>query len=107
MTIQTILDIYEKFGETDLESVLEDETAEKMLKELNSACDLATKTVLEKIDEKRMVMLMLMIQKVTASVAAVKGSQNIILAELSGELQTYTHTVIMATIGMLIGDEIL
>lgn len=75
---------------------------------LVKATDISKEVILSKISEKKMVGLMRCIQKVTVFAAASSGEgMSLLTPMVSGELDGYTHSVIMATIGVLINEEVL
>lgn len=111
MSIQTIIDKFYQIRDLDMR----DFDAQKAIDlttslgdEIGNAAKSAEKIVLERMPEKDFVLLMLAIQKATSAAAAAHGEgTSLLMGEISGELQSYTQTVILAAIGCLIQDEIL
>lgn len=70
--------------------------------------NLSKDVVLSRISEKKMVQIMRVIQRMTVFAAASDGEGMTLIAPMvSGELDGYTHSVILATIGVLIKEEVL
>lgn len=70
--------------------------------------NLSKDAVLSRISEKKMVQIMRVVQKMTVFAAASDGEgMSLIIPMVSGELDRYTHSVILATIGVLIKEEVL
>lgn len=75
--------------------------------EMEKAAELAESVILAKMPEKDAVTTMLLVQKFVAATCSANGNTGILLAEMDGSLQAYTHTVILATIGLLMDEEVL
>lgn len=70
--------------------------------------NLSKDVVLSRISEKKMVKIMRVLQRMTVFAAASDGEGMTLIAPMvSGELDGYTHSVILATIGVLIKEEVL
>ena len=111
MSIKSINDSFMKLRESDIETIEDGEIeaiTEPMYNEFSECADLAQDILKKSVAEKDLVVLMLAIQKaIVASKNADGGGATLFMADLAGDLQSYTHTVILTTIGVLIQDEIL
>ena len=111
MTIKTIVGVFEKMMKGSLlENLKNEEMAESvysLVGELRDDTEVATSTILASMTEEQFVKLLLMIQKMSVSLGVAEGETQVLKADMSGELQGYTHTVVLAVIGELIQDEVL
>lgn len=110
MSIKSMVDLFKEIRDTEAQDLFTEEMSQKIAKirvELSDCADTAEKTVLSRLDEGDFVKLMAMVQKTTVATLAAEGSFGIVQLDLSGELQAYTHSVILATIGLLIQGEVL
>ena len=75
---------------------------------LTKGTDMSKEVISNKISEERIVKIMRCVQKMTVFAAVTSGEGTSLLIPMaSGELEGYTHTVILATIGILIEEEVL
>ena len=110
MTIKSIVDAFDKIRSLGLRGMKDDSTPallSDLIGELENDAETAKNTIISKISEEELVKLMLMIQKCVVTVSAIQGDSAILLADIQGELQAYTHTVVLSVIGVLIEDEVL
>ncbi len=111
MSIKSILDTYNQINESSLEESLSSptlpETTNNLFDELEKDMDVAKDIILAKMSERDLVNFMLMVQKMAVTACMMSGSKFILQADISGELQGYTHSVVLSVIGALIQDEIL
>ena len=113
MSIKTFVDAVGTIlaNEDELELILDPGFQKQMIelmKEANANCDLAESVLKERIPEEKLVKFILMLQKMSVSYVAGNGKgSSLVICDMCGELQSYTHTVILATIGALIREEIL
>ncbi len=108
-----LINLFSEIRERGVEGLLSGDTEgtsskiDEALEMLERNSDIAKKALFERMDEKSLVLFMLMVQKMVSTLAIKNGDKSIMLAEMSGELQAYTQTAILATIGTLMADEIL
>lgn len=120
MTVMTMKEITEFMKTVRSQSVPETRDGlEERINEINDviesladASTLAKDIVLKKMTEKDFVQFMEAVAKVTVFTGAANnegdaGGVGMLVALMSGDLQGYTHSVILATIGALINEEIL
>jgi len=112
MSIKSIADTYEEIlSKESAENAYADADLRNKLtgnmKEFERFAKLAQDVVLERISEKDFVRFMLMVQRAVSAMIITEGREGLLLAELEGSLQGYTHTVALAIIGALIEDEVL
>lgn len=74
---------------------------------LEECADEAKEIILSTLKEMDFARLMGFAQKTVSAKLTLEGSEHIILADMSGELRKFTHTVVLCVIGALIKDEIL
>lgn len=92
-----------KSGEVELG----DGQVDECITEMDRLFDLAKSTILEKMPEGDVVKTMLIVQKFVSGIGASQGKAGILMAEMDGSLQGYTHTVVLTTIGLLMDEEVL
>lgn len=110
MGIKRINEIYDAIKGASADNLFSDQLydmSRESLTEFERAAENAKNIILGSIDEREFVKLMMMAQKITVSAGLLDGNRQTFLADMSGELQGYTHTVVLAVIGALIEDEIL
>jgi hypothetical protein len=111
--IDYLVDLFYEMRETGLEKALSgdaDDLSSKVsvaLDKLEASSEIAKSLLTDRMTEEKIVLFFLMVQKMASTLALQNGDNSIMLAEMSGELQAYTHTVILSAIGTLIADEIL
>ena len=110
MSITTIVDTYSKLRGGNVLEMIMDEDLENEVgllhKELKKDAEVARDVILAGMPEERFVKLVAMIQKISVVLGLGNGTL-VARADISNELQSYTHTVVLATIGALIEDEVL
>ena len=110
MSIKTIVDTYGKLlGGNILETLADEDLQEEvnlLYSEIKKDAEVARITVLANMPEERFVKLLAMIQKMSVALGLDNGTL-VAKADISNELQGYTHTVVLAVIGALIEDEVL
>jgi hypothetical protein len=111
MSIKSMVNLLLEIKNSRIEDMFSDDMTQKIAgarKELSKCADLASETVLSRLSEGDFVRLMLMVQKSTIAALIADGHFTLAQADMaSDELQAYTHSVILATIGLLIQEEIL
>lgn len=111
MSIKSVVNLLLEIRDSEIADMFTEEMTQKIAdvrEELSKCADLASETVLSRLSEGDFVKLMLMVQKSTIAALAADGYFTLVQADMaSKELQAYTHSVILATIGLLIQEEIL
>lgn len=115
MNIDQLIEASKKVGEGNLFDILmDDEVADRKMKHikqiaetLDANAEKAKEIILAKISEKTFVELARVVQNGTLTALASAGDFELLDAHMSGVLKGYTHTVILATIGILIEEEVL
>ena len=111
MSIKSTINLLNEIRNSDIGDLMNSAAAQEKVnnlrKEMEGCSNLAEKVICERLPEADFVKLMFMIQKTVSAMAASNGGSSIVLAEVSGELQSYTQTVILTAIGYLIQEEIL
>jgi len=75
---------------------------------LSDLSEMSKEIVLRKISEEKLVRLMRAVEKMVVFAMSVRGEgENLILPLASNELDGYTHSVVLATLGILINEEVL
>src|SRR5687767_12343116 len=80
---------------------------DNILNALGESAEQAREIIMAKMPEKDYVDFLQTLQKITTFSSAMRGEFSLTMAMASGELTGYTHSVILATIGALINEEIL
>jgi hypothetical protein len=109
MSIQSVISVFKKIHEMTLEEAQDlVELTTPVYKEMRKCSAEAENLLTRSVSEEDLVVLMLMVQKsVTAVMMANGKGMSILMADAADELQSYTQTVILTTIGLLVQDEIL
>ena len=110
MNIDQIVSAYEEINSESFEDAFSKKSAdreEELIKEFRKSFRISKDIILQSIDEVKFTKFMTMVQKTTVAVCALRGNENLAIADLSGELYGYTHTVVLTIIGALIQEEIL
>ena len=111
MSIKSMVNLLLEIKDSEIADMFTEEMMQKIAgvrEELSSCANLASETVLSRLSEGDFVKLMLMVQKSTIAALAADGHFALVQADMmSKELQAYTHFVILATIGLLIQEEVL
>lgn len=110
MSIKSIVGMLMEIRSGKVEDLMSNEMTERtsaLREELFLSSEKAASIITSKLDEGDFVKLMAMIQKSVVAELATKGCTGMLRADMGNELQMYTHSVILATIGLLIQDEIL
>lgn len=110
MSIKTIVDKFMSIHDVSDEDVFSKENMETGLSirnELKADTEVAQKLLTSQISEGQLVKLCLAAQRIATAELAASGKFQMMIADASGELQSYTQTVILSVIGALIQDEIL
>lgn len=116
MTVMTMKEI-SKFLEDSKDSSVPEtmEGLEGRMSEINDVIESLAETsasakdiICKRLTEKEFAEFMNSVSKITVFAAvANEGGMGLMMSMISGELQGYTHSVILATIGALINEEIL
>lgn len=113
MTMKELVDFVEKVKEnpnigTNDEIEKRVEQIDTVIGSLAETSEAARDIILNRMTEREFAQFMNSISKITVFAAvATDGGIGLMMAMMSGELQGYTHSVILATIGTLINEEIL
>lgn len=111
MNIKQINEMYEEIKSAGFDELIGGKsTNSKVIElffELEKQSGAAQDVILSAISEKELVRLMLMIQKTTVSAVLMNGRFSILQTDSDGSLQAYTHSVVLAVIGLLMAEEIL
>lgn len=112
MKMKEITELLSAIGKNGIPS--NSEELEKTMDRINSVvgtlgdeAQQAKEIITAKMPERDLVEFFETVQKVTVFGAAANGDFGMMMAMASGELTSYTHSVILATIGALINEEIL
>lgn len=116
MYIKTILDNLNHIEKEISKDVFGAMRSQELIEETNKiqaifeeCTDRAAKTLLASVDETTLVRFLLMVQKANVSAMMANGEETMFAVDIRAqkELQKYTQSVILSTIGILISDEIL
>ncbi len=110
MSIKSLASALDKIKSQSIEDVISQDGQDRfysLSEEVNKNYDLAKDIILKTIAEEELVKYLNIVQTLTVNTMVLNGEGEILSLELSGILDTYTHTVVLAVIGGLIADEVL
>lgn len=67
----------------------------------------AKEVITAKFTEEQAVRAMEMVEKTVVAIMSSQGDQTLLAAQLSGALQTYTHTIVLTMMGVFMEEEVI
>lgn len=110
MNMRTLLDFHRRMEkhQVDLESNELDEYLDQTGNYINEKSEEGKRIVLERMSEENFVILARELEGlITSSMMSEGLGVFLMMAKTSGELESYTHTIILATLAILIEEKII
>ena len=100
-------DVEGGFGTSDQEADDAFDNVIKITEELSECAEVGKGMVLSKLDESQFVDMLNTMSGILASHNALNGKVAILLAQKEGSLQPFVHSVVLATLGILVEEGVL